>query len=143
MKGINKIQGIQDRVEDALLLWEKGRRSGAFLLALIAVAATARKRYPELKDRECFERFLTDSHAARLSVEYRGVCQMVEHIFYKWLRCQLIHEADLPVDIQFMEEKHKGTMSVRAGGAPEYILKIGIGWFDHMIHCVRNAPENI
>lgn len=136
------MQGISDRVEDALLLWKNGRRSGAFLCALIAVAATARKRYPKLKDRECFEQFLTDCHHARIHVEYRGECQAVEYIFYKWLRCQLVHEAELPSDIQFMDEQHKGTMSVRAGGAPEYILKIGIGWFDYMIHCVINAPEN-
>jgi predicted nucleotidyltransferase len=34
-----------------------------------------------------------------------------------------------------------GSMSVRAGGAPEYILKIGHGWFDHMIGSVIQAPE--
>ncbi len=133
--------GIQNRIDDALLLWNNGHREGAFLAALIAVAATARRRFPQMKDRECFERFLRDCHTVRLSVEYRGECQEIEHVLYKWLRCELVHEGALPVDIQFVSEKEPGSMSVRAGGAPEYVLKIGHGWFHHMIACVTDAPE--
>ena len=44
--------GIRNRIDDAKLLWESGRLDGAFLNALIAVAATARERYPKLKDGE-------------------------------------------------------------------------------------------
>ena len=33
------MQAIQDRVDDAMLLWREGRREGAFLVALVAVAA--------------------------------------------------------------------------------------------------------
>lgn len=135
------MSSIQNRSDDALLLWDNGRHEGAFLTALIAVAATARRRYPKMKDRESFEQFLKDCHSVRLSVEYRGQCQEIEHIFYKWLRCELVHEGTLPVDIQFMSEDEPGSMSVRAGGAPEYILKIGHGWFHHMIGAVMNAPE--
>ena len=130
--------GIRNRIDDALFLWKNGREEGAFLSTLIAVAATARLRYPKMKDRECFEQFLRDAHLPILRVEYRGECQPIEHIFYKWLRCQLVHEGGLPIDIQFM----RGTMSLRAGGAPEYIMKIGHGWFDHMTGLVMQAPEN-
>jgi hypothetical protein len=42
---------IRARVEDALFLWDKGRLEGAFLNALIAVAATARRIYPDLTAR--------------------------------------------------------------------------------------------
>ena len=65
---------VSVRVEDALLLWERGRREGAFLTALIAVAATFRKRFPDRKmlgDREAFEAFLKSA----LSV--LGVCREV------------------------------------------------------------------
>ncbi len=134
--------GIRDRVEDALILWESGRHDGAFLSALIAVAATARKRYPTDGDRKRFEQFLTDAHTVRLSIEYRGECQPIEHILYKWFRCQLVHEGGLPPDIQFVTDDHPGSMSVRAGGAPEYVLKVSHGWFHHAIHSVINAPEN-
>lgn len=136
------MSGIKRRLEDAILLWKEGRQEGAFLSVLIAVAATARKRYPKAKDRESFEQFLKDSHTVRLSVEYRSECHPIEHVLYKWLRCQLVHEGGIPIDIQFMEEAKHGSMTVRAGGAPEYILKIGTGWFHHMINSVMQAPEN-
>lgn len=136
------LEGIGNRIDDALFLWKNGRKEGAFLAALIAVAATARLRYPKMKDRECFEKFLRDTHLPVLRVEYRGERHPFEYIFYKWLRCQLVHEGGLPVDIQFMTEDTQGSMSVRAGGAPEYILKIGDGWLNHIISSVIQAPEN-
>ena len=89
------VMSVRARVEDAQLLWTNGRREGAFLTALIAVAATSRKRFPDRKsvtDREAFERFLEAAHSVRLSVEYRGECHPIEHVFYKWFRCELVHE---------------------------------------------------
>ena len=139
---MESMSGVHNRIDDAFFLWSSGRREGAFLSALIAVAATARRRYPHMKDREGFEQFLRDSHSVRIGVEYRGECQQIEHIFYKWLRCQLVHEGGLPVDIQFMTDDEPHLMSVRAGGAPEYVLKIGHGWFHHMVSCVTQALEN-
>lgn len=97
------MSGIRSRIDDAIFLWEKGRQEGAFLSCLIAVAATARKRYPKAKDKEGFEQFLKDSHNVRLNVEYHGECHSIEHVLYKWLRCQLVHEGVIPIDIQFME----------------------------------------
>ena len=136
---------IRARIEDALLLWENGRKEGAFLNVLIAVAGTSRRRFPDRKvvtDRDAFIQFLEKAHSVRLSVEYRGECLPVEQIFYKWIRCQLVHEGGLPVDIQFMRESVPGTLSVRAGGAPEYVLKVSEGWFHHMVGAVASAPEN-
>ncbi len=136
---------IRARIEDALLLWDNGRKEGAFLNALVAVAATSRLRFPDRKsvtDRDAFVGFVEKTLSSRLHVEYRGDCQPIELIFYKWIRCQLVHEGGLPVDIQFMPDSMPGTMSFRAGGAPEYILKISDGWFHHMVGSVASAPEN-
>jgi hypothetical protein len=136
---------VRTRVEDALLLWQNGRKEGAFLNALIAVAATSRRRFPNRKavaDRDAFVEFLEKAHRVRISVEYRGECLPVEQVFYKWIRCQLVHEGGLPVDIQFMPDSVPGVLSVRAGGAPEYILKVADGWFHHMVGAVASAPEN-
>jgi hypothetical protein len=136
---------IRARIEDALFLWEHDRLEGAFLSALAAVAASARRQFPNRKvvgDRESFERFLIDAHSVRISVEFRGECHPVEHIFYKWLRCELVHEGGIPVDIQFMQDAKLESMSVRAGGAPEYILKISHGWFYHLISVVISSPVN-
>lgn len=133
--------GLHKRVDDALFLWNNGRHDSAFLIALVAVAATARLRYPNMKDREGFEQFLRDTHLRIRGVEFRGECQPLEHIFYKWLRCQLVHEGSLPVDIHFMPESESGWMSIRAGGPPENVLEIGHGWFHHMIGSVKQARE--
>jgi hypothetical protein len=136
---------IRARVEDSLLLWDAGRHEGAFLCALVAVAATSRRRFPDRKaisDGVAFVQFLESSHTVRIKVEYRGECLPVEQIFYKWFRCQLIHEGGLPIDIEFMLDSEPGTMSVRAGGAPDFILKVSHGWFHHMINAVSSAPEN-
>jgi hypothetical protein len=133
------------RIEDALFLWENGRREGAFLSALVAVAATSRQRFPDrnaVKDKDAFEQYLSSAHSVRLSVEYRGEAHPIEHIFYKWLRCELLHEGALPVDIEFMPDEHPGALTVRAGGAPEFTLKLSHGWFHHLIGTVVKAPEN-
>jgi len=136
---------VADRIRDALLLWENDRREGAFLTVLIAVDATARKRFPDRKaivNREAFERFLESAQPVRLSVEYRGECHPVEHIFYKWFRCELVHEGGLPIDIEFMPDERPGLLSIRAGGAPEFVLKVSEGWFYHLVGAVMQAPEN-
>ena len=136
---------IRARVEDAVFLWEHGRLEGGFLSALVAVAASARRQFPDRKainDRESFERFLSNAHTVRISVEYRGECHPIEHVFYKWLRCELVHEGGIPIDIQFMSDDKPGVMSIRAGGAPEYVLKISHGWFYHLINLVTRASIN-
>ena len=135
------MSGTNRRIDDALFLWNSGRHESAFLLALIAVAAVARLRYPKKTDREGFEQFLRDTHLRIGRVEFRDKLEPLEHIFYKWLRCQLVHEAALPVDIEFMAESETGWMSIRAGGAPEKLLKIGHGWFHHMIGSVKQSRE--
>jgi hypothetical protein len=71
---------LRERVEDAMLLSENGRRDGAFLVALIAVAATARRRFPArtlVGDREAFAGFVQFAHSVRLSV---SVCLLVSRV---------------------------------------------------------------
>ena len=134
------LNGICARVNDARLLWNHGRREGAFLNALIAVAALSRQLYPAPKDREAFEKCFADFRGTRIGVEFRGECHQIEHIFYKWMRCNLVHEAELPPDIQFAEDE-ADRMSVRAGGPPEFVLKIGTGWFFHILESVQVAVK--
>ena len=135
---------ILARIDDAFFLWEHGRLEGAFLSALSAVAASARRSFPDRKvgDREAFERFLTASSSIRITVEYRGEFHPVEHVLYKWLRCELVHEGGIPIDIQFMPDDQPGARTIRAGGPPEFVLKISHGWFHHLVNAVIRAPVN-
>jgi hypothetical protein len=43
----------------------------------------------------------------------------------------------LPVDIAFMDDAEPGTLSVRARGAPNYLLLISPGWFDQLLSWAR------
>src|SRR5437870_1470047 len=125
---------IRERVDDALLLWTGGRREGAFLLALVAFAARARREVPRsLGDREAFEQFFRDRFPIRLSVEFREELQPLERILYKWFRCELVHQGGLPVDVRFKEGTSPGELSVRAGGNPDYVLLVSTGWFHQLI----------
>ncbi len=136
---------IRARIEDAMFLWNNGHKEGAFLSALVAVASTAKRISPDrmaIGDRDAFEQFLKSAHSVRLSVEYRGELHTIEHIFYKWLRCELIHEGGLPTDLEFMPDTKPGTLSVRAGGAPEFVLKLSEGWFHFLVNSVVSAPIN-
>ena len=52
---------IKARIEDAEILWQHGRKEGAWVLALVAAASTSRKRYPRpMKDSQAFKSFIRD-----------------------------------------------------------------------------------
>ena len=125
--------GIKNRIDDAQLLWDNNRKEGAFINVLIAVASTARKRYPKPKytDHESFVKFLCDAYPGKMGAEFRGKLLYVEEIFYSWIRCQLIHESELPPDIEFINDK-VNSMTIRAGGKPEYKLLVGYNWIFYL-----------
>jgi len=88
---------IEDRLADADLLWKNGRREGALLSVLVAVAATARKTFPEITgDRASFEAFMKTTHGWTIGVEYRGQVVDLDHLFYKWLRCERAANSSTP-----------------------------------------------
>ncbi len=141
---------IRDRTEDAEILWQHGRKEGAWVLALVAVAATARKRYPKpLSDNEAFKRFIRD--IARTLIYGKPPTGFpsnivldktpLEAIIYEHLRCNLIHEAEVSPQITFSESKIvdgevKGTFAV---GTPNEIPDF---WVLNLLKAVRESPEN-
>ena len=131
--------GIRKRIDDANFLWSNGRKESAFLLILIAFASLSRLRYPkyQYRDNEAFMKLFRDFNKISVRVEYRGKLEPIENIFYKWIRCQLIHEGGLPMDLEFID----GGTSIRAGGAPEFVLKLGTGWFVSIMNSILNSSE--
>ena len=139
----------KDLVEDAQLLWARGRKGSAFALILIAFAATARVRYPRpMPDNESFKRFIQDELATILgtkdtavSLPFRGKSVPIEDILYSELRCQLIHEGELPDTITFTPKTVKDGVVCDVititdpFGMPE-------SWVLNMIRVIVNAPEN-
>jgi hypothetical protein len=148
---------IKTRIEDAEHLWAQGRKEGAWVQALIAAAATARKRYPRpMGDRKAFTTFICDvTHTImtgkiggpsptymRFYTDNRGENRKLEDMFYDELRCNLVHEAEVK-EVGFSESKveagrYVGTISVPARGKAE----IPDFWVLHLIAAVKAAPEN-
>jgi len=118
---------IHERVEDALFLYQNGRYEGAFLTALLAVAATAGREEAKNKmgDRACFEAFLDRRRRGVLKVEFRGELHTIPHIFYKWFRCELVHEGGLPIDVEFI--KSDEYLSELAGLLGMFLKSLMVG----------------
>ena len=128
---------VDERVEDALILWDHGRREGAFLLAILAVIVRARQVHPEGREADAFRRYIESLLGPRLSVEYRGAQWPIERLFYTWFRCEIVHRGGLPVDIRFMDGEEADALTVRAGGAPEYVVLVSPAWFYQLIDWAR------
>ena len=141
---------IRGRLEDARALLAAGRRQGAFIAVLIAAAATSRKRYPrnEWDDSESFRNFIYDEMGVitggpkyGVAFPFRGRETPLENILYFHLRCQLLHEGNMPEDIVF-------TDSVVEDGAVSNTLHLGTplgfpdGWIERLATAVWLAPEN-
>jgi hypothetical protein len=110
---------IKCRLDDSTLLFNAGRRDGALLNLLVAIAATARRRRPRsaFTDRVAFEGFLCDEAAVvtpsidRLMIyvpnadvtKYPDRMMPIEAIVYLMMRCGLVHEGVLPDSIRFVD----------------------------------------
>ena len=100
---------VKDRLEDARILYANGRKEGALLSVLVAVAATSRKRYPKgtMKDSDAFTKFVGEEMRTitgcgeNLNIQFRGNMMPLQDLLYKYMRCELAHEAELPEDIIF------------------------------------------
>ena len=146
--------GVKDRIEDAGVLWEAGRREGAWVMALIAAAATSRKRYPKPEtrlDSDAFKKFIRDImptltldkslHDTQPNPGVMFRDKPLEDIIYHHLRCNLVHEAGLDPAVAFSESKivdgeRMATLSV---GSPNIIPDF---WVRNLIQAVKGAPEN-
>jgi hypothetical protein len=125
---------LRARIDDAELLRQAGRLEGALLLVLVAVAARAKLELPDIQgERERFEEYVRCRFPIRLSVEYRGALEPVEHLFYKWMRCSLVHDGGLPPDLRIGDVAPPGGLTVRAGGAPEYVVLVSPRWHDELV----------
>ena len=69
----------------------------------------------------------------RISAEFRGELWPVERLLYTWVRCELIHTGAVPLDIEIDDGLGHEGLSIRAGGAPERLLKLSPSWFDFLV----------
>ncbi len=145
---------IKARIEDAQVLYENGRYEGALLLVLVAVAATARKRYPKTickkdpqnKDNYVFRKILSEempklgpgwSEDNPLPIQFQGKQLLLPKILYKWVRCELTHKGKLPIFIKF---KSGEELEVTVLNNQEITFTKGL--ISYLTKIVVEAPEN-
>jgi len=150
----NLLFGVQARVEDAGVLADNGRYEGAMLMLLIAVASTSRKRYPrctpskknpkqKMSDREAFTTFLRDEIWRLVKehsdfVVYRGKQQSIEEFLYEYLRCQLVHEGRIPIDLYPMRDSDVLNIDYPDGSVISFSRLL----LSRLNDVVWRAPEN-
>lgn len=144
--------GVADRLHEARVQYRSGLKVGALISLVIAVAATARKRYPRKRygDKASFTGFLRDEMirggfwGPRLHLlvlmPFRGTDWPLEDILYGVLRCNLVHEATLAIDAQYA--------AATGNGFVVQITDEGVFVFqDSLLRClfrtVHNAEENL
>ena len=119
-------------------------------MVLVAVAATARKRYPQpLPDNFAFKSFIRDEMGTvtggpkhNVAFPFKGNDKTpLEDILYHHLRCQLLHEGEMPESIVFTEllVENGRVMNVLRLRDP---LGFPEGWVFNLARAVREAPEN-
>lgn len=144
---------ILNRLEEADLLWQQGKKEGAWALVLIAAAATARKRYPKpLGDRQAFTSFIRDIQETIMfgrsppkpmpTVIFGSIS--FEDFLYKEMRCYLVHEAELPSSTaispsKIVDGRLQATLKIGDGNTPHEIPDF---WVLHLSQAIREAPEN-
>lgn len=133
---------IAQRVEDAEFLWESGRFEGAFLTALVAFAATARRLRPKgtATDPQAFQEFFKEQFGSKWTLHFSKDTVPLELLFYKWLRCELLHEGSLPVglEIDAADVQSIFTMTMRE----DLPLSIPGTWYHSLIINVIGHPIN-
>ena len=137
---------VEQRIIDASILWKAGRKEGAYLSILVAVAATARKRYPRpIGDREAFTSFIRDelktiNGGIGLGLPMTsGKAMMLEDMLYEHFRCMLVHEAELSKQV-VLSPRNEIVI-----GSPDDTTKPSSfpeGWVLNLQKAVMSAPEN-
>lgn len=165
---------VREQIEDAAFLAEHGRYIGALTNLMLAVAASSRKSFPKgtmsvenprekMGDREAFTLFLggrirkilfgdfggPEAGNSGISMSFRGRQHDVAFILYKFYRCELVHDGELPEDVEFnapepgsapgLNVTNRGIqVSISAGDK----MVLDHGWIDLLINAVVNARCN-
>ncbi len=159
--------GIRRRIEDARVLWQAGRKEGAIAQILIAVAATARKRYPIApkgskpvpdeqrphpgefaSDANGFKTFILDEMDKitggpkyNVAFSFQGEKTPLEDILYHHLRCVIVHEGGMPDSIYLTAPRYEEGKSYSVVELKEP-FGFPEAWINNLLCLVVQAPEN-
>lgn len=145
---------VNDRIDDARVLYSQGRRHGSLLSVLLAVTATARKRFPPntpsrtdpskpMGDIEAFTTFLHEE-LRKLNVsldrplQYHGRPTTLEMLLYRLVRNELAPKADSMLEVQF----HPASGDAVEVDVVDDQLIISDNLLDRLGRTVTQAAEN-
>lgn len=164
---------ILEQLKDATFLAQHGRYMTSLTTLLLAISASSRRTFPqgtksranptkEMSDREAFTLFLggrirkilfgdwggPDEGNSGVAVPFRGAQHDVAYILYKFYRCELVHDGELPEDVEFTSIRESGAgvnlckqgMRVSIGAGNTMVLDHG--WIDLLQEVVKNARCN-
>jgi hypothetical protein len=158
---------IRQRLEDAVILDGIGRKDGALLSVLIAVAATSRLRYPEgtksnlkpgneMGDSEAFQTFLGEESESIYGkgrfLKLSSPCPDPKNptapaanlshsaILYKYVRNELVHTAKLPYTIEFQRYNDGGLHTAYIATENKFVFSDS--WLSRLIRVIVFAGEN-
>lgn len=151
---------IKQQIDDAIFLFQNGRYQGCLSVVMLAIGASSKKVFPSPphRDNYAFEQFLGSRIASvlwghrlgdgvgnsRVMVTFREESHLIEHIFYKYYRCSLVHEGGLPNDVIFApsagmpEAPGSQWMMIDSGST----MVLDYNWLEVLIRCVTNAECN-
>jgi hypothetical protein len=162
---------IREQVEDATFLAQHRLYVGALTTLMLAVAASSRRTFPrgtksvkkpteDMSDMEAFTLFLggrirklllgnsggPEEGDSGLSVGFRGKQYDVAYILYKFYRCELVHNGELPEDVEFTESQASAGADLRVRNrdlrvsiSVEEKIVFDHGWIDLLVDAVANA----
>jgi hypothetical protein len=165
---------IHQQVADATFLAQKGCHEGALTNLMLAVAASARKCFPKgtkslekpaepMGDREAFTLFLggrirkllfgdyggPEYGTSGISVDFKGHQYDIAYVLYKFYRCELVHEGELPEDVEFIARPGSASPSANTGNSGLSVsissgnkMVLDHGWIDLLIAAVIHARCN-
>ena len=163
---------IKAHLESAIFLAENEQYLTAFTLTMVAIAASARKRFPETvvtrrgkteyktKDKEAFMLFLggrlradglimqeheSDIGPSGTILSSHGNSFTLEQLIYEQHRCTLIHEGSTPPTafIRSHNDDYAGDPRSSYGFSyPNGVLTLDYGWIYKLADLIAGAPIN-
>ncbi len=144
---------VSDRVQEAEVLWKLDKKEGAWIQAMIATAATARKRYPRpMSDSQSFKQYIKDitwtiflgvpkpQNLQSGQVLFKFGERPFEDILYKDFRCAWIHEAGLE-EAALFETKYDLTNVIETLVVGKK-TQLPDHWVLNLLNAIRWSPEN-
>jgi hypothetical protein len=64
----------------------------------------------------------------------------MSRLFYKWLRCELVHRGSLPIGLSIEDDDTSGLLTMRLSG--EFPISISSVWYHSLVLAVIGHPVN-